>query len=243
MSHDVNGPLELLWEAPSPHWPESHPVGLFLDQEESSLPSLTRQWFALLWPGRGFLLGGDAGREQSGQNSALGESEVGTDFFLKFAYSIPGAVSLPVHSTPGIKGGVSGNVSNTRNDMHTCKVLALIIHHQTHWRKAPHCHFISRTNYSASFQGHLLGSDVYRGSSKILEPQTLSGLVRKCPCSFKQERPSSWCRKSLSGRLLMMETRLHLPPPLRRTTRQSHLMNLHFMTEVIRMKPFKITKR
>lgn len=39
------------------------------------------------------------------------------------------------------KGGVSGNLSNTQNDMHTCQVLTLTIYHQTHWRKAPHCHF------------------------------------------------------------------------------------------------------
>lgn len=106
--------------------------------------------------------------------------------------------------------------------------------------------FHIENKFHPCFQGHLSGSNVHRGSSKIQELLTLSGPVRKYPCSFYQKHPLSWCREEADreatpcwwGRWASSFTRL-----LHRTSRHSNLMNLHFMTEVIRMKCFKITKR
>lgn len=53
-----------------------------------------------------------------------------------------------------------------------------------------------------SFQEHLSGSYVCRGSSKILKLQTLSVPVRKCTCSSTQTYPRDWCWGNLSGKQL-----------------------------------------
>lgn len=189
MSHDVNGPLELLWEASSPHWPESHPVGLFLDQEESSLPSLTRQWFALLWPGRGFLLGEtpneQVGRIQLWVSPVLAQT---SSWSLPVPVFPRGCVSASPFNSQD-KGGVSGNAFEHVKWQARMQGVDTDCTPPDSLRKAPHCH-LPRTNLQCEFSRAFVRGLMSVGGPVCLAPQTLSGPVRKCPCSFKQERPS-----------------------------------------------------
>lgn len=92
-----------------------------------------------------------------------------------------------------------------------------------------------------SFRGSLSESCLWRASGKI------SRLRQKYTCSFASRYPRSWWQDEPAGQtglpVLMAEAEPRLPSGCSTEPPRSQLMKLHFMTAVIRMKHFKITKR
>lgn len=175
--------------------------------------------------------------------SSSGESAAGTNFFPGVIYSVYRVASLSIYSTT-----CESIFKHVRQHAHARYDHSkyIIICYCYYWGENYSLSLHLRTNPMWIFRGICQDLMTVGGSNKILKPHSFSVPVRKYTCSSTQTYPRGWCWGNLSGRQQACRWQSWATPSTRLllgTTPHSNLMNLHFMTEVIRMKHFKITKR